>query len=47
VGGRQGLGAEDIAESIEEFMTGNAPKRALMIARSEVISGYAEGSLAG
>ena len=28
-------------------MTGNAPKRALMIARSEVISGYAEGSLAG
>ena len=46
-GVEQGKGAEDIAKAIEEFLDGNAPKRSLMIARAEVISGYAEGSLAG
>jgi hypothetical protein len=44
---KQGSGSEDIAESINEFMTGNAPKQALSIARSKVISGNVEGSLDG
>ena len=46
-GVEQGKGTEDIAASIEEFVDTQAKTRALRIARSEVISGYAEGSMAG
>lgn len=46
-GVERGLGAEEIASLIEEFFDGQAKTRALRITRSEVISGYAEGSLAG
>jgi HK97 family phage portal protein len=43
----EGLGAEDIAASIGEFFDTQSQWRALRIARSEVISGYAEGTLQG
>lgn len=46
-GVEQGLGAEDIASNIEQFFTDQSRWRALRMARSEVITGYAEGSLAG
>lgn len=46
-GVNEGQGAEEIAESIGEFFNSQSQWRALRIARSEVISGYAEGSLEG
>ena len=41
------MGAEDIAGSISEFFDTQTQWRALRIAHSEVISGYAEGTLEG
>ncbi len=46
-GVEQGQGAEEIATSIGAFFDGQSQWRALRIARSETISGYAEGTLAG
>jgi HK97 family phage portal protein len=46
-GVNDGKGADDIAESIGEFFDTQSQWRALRIARSEVISGYAEGTLEG
>jgi HK97 family phage portal protein len=46
-GVEQGLGAEDIAGNIGEFFDEQSSWRALRMARSEVISGYAEGTLFG
>jgi hypothetical protein len=46
-GVNQELGADDLAKSIGEFFDEQTQWRALRIARSEVISGYAEGSLEG
>jgi SPP1 gp7 family putative phage head morphogenesis protein len=46
-GVEQGLSAQEIAASFSEFFDGQSQWRALRIARTEVISGYAEGALAG
>lgn len=46
-GVKDGLGADDIAESIGAFFDAQSQWRALRIARTEVIAGYAEGSLEG
>ena len=43
----KGLGAEDIASSITQFYEEQSQWRALRIARTEVIIGYAEASLEG
>lgn len=43
----QGLGAKDIADVISGFFDDQAEWRALRIARTEVITGYAQGSLEG
>lgn len=46
-GVEEGLGAEDIAGSIAEFFDKQSEWRALRIARTEVVSGYAQGTLEG
>jgi HK97 family phage portal protein len=46
-GVEEGLGADDIAASIGEFFDTQSQWRALRIARTEVISAYAEGSMEG
>lgn len=46
-GVEQGLSAREIADSFSEFFDSQSQWRALRIARTEVISGYAEGALAG
>ncbi len=46
-GVEEGLGAEDIAGTIAEFFDKQFEWRALRIARTEVISGYAQGTLEG
>lgn len=46
-GVEQGLGAQDIADAISEFFDDQSEWRALRIARTEVISGYAQGSIEG
>ena len=46
-GVEQGVGTEGITSSIEGFFTEQTSWRAVRMARSEVITGYAEGALAG
>jgi len=43
----EGKGAADIAETIGDFFDNESKWRALRIARSEVVAGYAEGTLEG
>jgi hypothetical protein len=44
---KDGQGAEDVAASIGEIFESQTQWRALRIARTEAISGYAQGSLEG
>lgn len=44
---KEGLGSEDIASTLSDFFDSQSSWRALRIARTEVISGYAEGSIEG
>lgn len=46
-GVEEGLGAQDIAGRIAEFFDEQSQWRALRIARTEVISGYAQGTMEG
>ncbi len=44
---KEGLGSEDIASNLSDFFDSQSSWRALRIARTEVIGGYAEGSIEG
>lgn len=46
-GVQAGLGVSDIADSISQFFDNQASWRALRVARTEVVTGYAQGSVEG